>query len=299
MISLQIQVERQPNIHYPEIYPEVYHAGIKMNDDDELFIFLKTNVESILSKIILPSNIKFHSLVAEGSGIAWENCFEPGSKIYDIEKVRDAFLIALQKSYNRTKGRKNYYGSLAHLLLDRFGCTADSFKDMRVVYTSLSSAFDIHDDCDHTHSSKESITVNINLFCTLDYVSGIQGSGPWSLYDSKVSEKLIAKDVVMLNKEPYIKRYLGERYVYFSKSDGQFLKSKERADVDQRGDHIWPSLPSLTLCRNILKYQNVKIPQGTDAHTLFEVHNTVHGVKGESRTKRHKKEKIKKHDQAK
>ena len=38
-IALQIQFERQPHIHYPEIFPELYSAGIIMNDNDELFIF--------------------------------------------------------------------------------------------------------------------------------------------------------------------------------------------------------------------------------------------------------------------
>ena len=40
-LSLQIQFERQPYIHYPEIFPEVYSAGIIMNDNDKLFLFLK------------------------------------------------------------------------------------------------------------------------------------------------------------------------------------------------------------------------------------------------------------------
>ena len=39
-IALQIQVERQPDTHYPGMFPEVYSTGIKMNNIDELFQFL-------------------------------------------------------------------------------------------------------------------------------------------------------------------------------------------------------------------------------------------------------------------
>ena len=109
---------------------------------------------------------------------------------------------------------KIYHELFAHLLLDRFRCITSCIKDLRVVYTSLSSAFEIHDNCHHYHSTKGSFTVHLNLFRTTDYKSGVQGSGPWALYNTQIVDKLKDKDVVILNEDPYIKGYLGERYVY-------------------------------------------------------------------------------------
>ena len=161
--------------------------------------------------------------------------------------------------------------------MDRFGCIASCIKDLQVVYTSLSSAFEIHDDCHHYHSTKGSFTVHLNLFRTTDYKSGVQGSGPWALYNTQIADKLKDNDVVILNENPYIKGYLGERYVYFSKSEGRFLTNSERADVDQRkkGENTWPALPTIALCRNVLNYQGVTIPPRTNVHDLFQMHNVI------------------------
>ena len=182
---------------------------------------------------------------------------------------------------------------LAHLLLDRFGCIESCIKDLRVVYASLSSAFEIHDNCYHTHSTRDSITVHMNLFRTLDYESGVQGSGPWALYNSKIANKLKDEDVVVLNESPYIKGYLGERYMYFSKSEGRFLTNTERANVDQRkdGENSWPTLPTAALCRNILSYQGVTIPPRTNVQELFKTHNAICPHKAGRKTKGQKRKK--------
>ena len=83
--------------------------------------------------------------------------------------------------------------------------------------------------------------------------------------------------MVVLNESPYIKGYLGERYMYFSKSEGRFLTNTERADVDQRkdGENSWPTLPTAALCRNILSYQGVTIPPRTNVQELFKTHNAI------------------------
>ena len=72
----------------------------------------------------------------------------------------------------------------------------------------------------------------MNLFQTLDYIPGNQDSGPWDLYDKEISEKLKDNNVVILNEKPYIKGFLGERKMYFSKSEGIFLNKKQRQRVD-------------------------------------------------------------------
>ena len=73
--------------------------------------FLKKNAESLLSKIILPSNRKEIHTVAEGSAVLWQNCFDPKRKdIHDIEYVRETFMDALKKSNEKANGkRKNYH----------------------------------------------------------------------------------------------------------------------------------------------------------------------------------------------
>ena len=133
----------------------------------------------------------------------------------------------------------------------------------RIILVSLSSAFETRNDLGFQHSSDNSFSIHMNLFRTLDHVPGNQVSGAWDLYDKETSEKLKDNDVVVLNENPHMKGFLGERKMHFSKSEGMFLNKKQRQRVDQltttNCKYQWPCVPSPKLCRMILKHQGIKI----------------------------------------
>ena len=95
-ISLQMKVERQPDIHYPETFREVYYSGIKTNKSNELFQFLKCNIEHMLDKIVFPADRKIISAIPEGSSTSWCDCINPGTNVYDDDIIRNLFYETLQ-----------------------------------------------------------------------------------------------------------------------------------------------------------------------------------------------------------
>ena len=132
-----------------------------------------------------------------------------------------AFIQALQKyfeSFNISKNlTKNRNVSLSHLLLKIYGVTILTLIDCRIIYASMPSALDIHNNIGHLESTDESILVRINLWSPTDYIAGLTSSGLEIINDSIPTKMLMSDDGYIMNEIPYITGYLGATLFWYCK----------------------------------------------------------------------------------
>ena len=153
------------------------------------------------------------------------------------------------------------------------------------MYGSSSSGIKIHDDTGHSDGgSKDSITVHMNLFRTIDYIPGYEGSGPWKMSSENIGLEYQQKDDSLCNEFPYVDGYLGKRFYRYSKSECRFL---ERKELMSRNKNIWPQLPKKKLCSVILKeYQDIQLKKNENVFEIFKKHNKVNEKKSQKKTKK-------------
>ena len=291
-ISLQLQFEQQENSNYPHTWPKEYSAGIPMDDDDPLYMFLKENVLLFLETLVIPTNRRQPISIKYGSGTHWVNVKfikrkrSQGKK--DLEIAIEEFFDYLKISKAKLDNTKSRIigGSLGHLLIDYFGISHPTqIRDFRLVYGSSSSGIKIHDDTGHSDGgSKDSITVHMNLFRTIDYIPGYEGSGPWKMSSENIGLEYQQKDDSLCNEFLYVDGYLGERFYRYSKSECRFL---ERKELMSRNKNIWPQLPKKKLCSVILKeYQDIQLKKNENVFEIFKKHNKVNEKKSPKKTKK-------------
>ena len=68
-------------------------------------------------------------------------------------------------------------------------------KDCRIVYTSMSSAFDVRNNLGYLESRDKSITIHMNVCQSTDYVPGLTFFLPWIMN----KEKIIKMKRIMMN----------------------------------------------------------------------------------------------------
>ena len=188
-LSLQLQIERVSHRVYPNMYPRLVSAAILMDDDDELYKFLKANVEKMLGIIMAEKDKKDSFSVKQGEAISWMDIIDPTKpNKKDVNNAITKLLKAAKKSLKRMKNENQNKkdasgGSLASLLLEHFSVNDHLFMDARIVHASQSCAFDIHNDIGQNKATNKSVTIHMNLFTTSDYEPGDTNSGPWTFRD--------------------------------------------------------------------------------------------------------------------
>ena len=138
----------------------------------------------------------------------------------NFDKIKESFLYALKNSFQNNR-------SFAAQLLNRFKLEVGTLKDARLVFANQSSCFNVHNDLGHQHSSNTSITIHLNLFRSENYIPGDNASGPWVIEEKKEYD-----NSAFISSDGFVKGYLGERYVWFDKSNKIFIDSRNRRAVE-------------------------------------------------------------------
>ena len=262
-LSLQLQIERVTNRVYPNMYPRMVSAAILMDDDDELYKFLKANVEKMLGVIMAEKDKKDSFSVKQGEAISWMDLIDPTKPKTNKKDVNNAItklLEAAKKSLKRMKNEKQNKmdasgGSLASLLLEHFSVNDHLFMDARIVHASQSCAFDIHNDIGQNKASNKSVTIHMNLFTTSDYEPGDTNSGPWTFKDlgPEKFSTLYNTDLSIRGLNGIIDGYLGERKIWFCKGQMKFIDGIEKRNR-MKAKHAtdWKKAPPPDVARKII-----------------------------------------------
>ena len=260
-LSLQLQIERVANRVYPNMYPRMVSAGILMDDDDELYKFLKANVEKMLGIILAEKDKKDSFSVKQGEAISWMDIIDPAKPTKkDVNNAITKLLKAAEKSLKRMQNKNQNKkdtsgGSLASLLLEHFSVNDHLFMDARIVHASQSCAFDIHNDIGQNKATNKSVTIHMNLFTTSDYEPGDTNSGPWTFKDlgPKKFSKLFDTDLSIRGLDGKIDGYLGERKIWFCKGLVKFIDGNEkRKRMKAKEETNWKQAPPPEIARKII-----------------------------------------------
>ena len=92
----------------------------------------------------------------------------------------------LKSSINQKSLTRNYSPFMFNFLSERYWVTIDTLKDCKMVYASMSPAFDLHSNLGHLASTDESITIYMNVWCSKDYVPGLILSSSLIMSDKKI-----------------------------------------------------------------------------------------------------------------
>ena len=260
-LSLQLQIERVANRVYPNMYPRMVSAGILMDDDDELYKFLKANVEKMLGIILAEKDKKDSFSVKQGEAISWMDIIDPAKPTKkDVNNAITKLLKAAEKSLKRMQNKNQNKkdtsgGSLASLLLEHFSVNDHLFMDARIVHASQLCAFDIHNDIGQNKATNKSVTIHMNLFTTSDYEPGDTNSGPWTFKDlgPKKFSKLFDTDLSIRGLDGKIDGYLGERKIWFCKGLVKFIDGNEkRKRMKAKEETNWKKAPPPEISRKII-----------------------------------------------
>ena len=231
-ICLQLQFKRVKGHIYPHKYARTYNAGVVMSDKDELYLFLKHQVEYMLDMVIKNYGTKDHVSMKHVEPITWLDLVDPKtSKKLEENELSKNFLEPVEKSLNALKKDNKEGGSFAALLIDEFGLTISTLQAARIVHASMCCAFDNHSDVGPRTCNNDSVTVHLHLFRTDNFLPGDTSGGPWkinnALINNKYSDEIFSKDLSIRGTSGVVKGFLGGREMVYCKNKKRSFRSSQ------------------------------------------------------------------------
>ena len=199
-----MQLQFTPNkfgMYLANKYPECIPAAIRINEvgeTDPLVMLLKYNIEELLEKVINQTNRKVAFAHKNGKGCHYVDIkvpqnFPKRNGIEFSQNGKEAFLQSLEWEYKFRDTKVKASDTLHQLMLEKFCLSSGAhtdLTDLRLVFVSGASIFNIHDDTGHIETSDKAITLHLNIVHSSDYVPGDQTMGPWILDDKNIADKM-------------------------------------------------------------------------------------------------------------
>lgn len=265
-VALQLQFTPNKLGFYPsEKVPECILAGIPINhvgDQNPLVVLLRHNIKRLLRNVCSTNNGCDAFAHKSGYIAFFVNIEVPPNfqieegKSLEHDQPSKAFLKCLEWEDGNRKRDTTTSGTLSKLMIEQYHLSSENpaaLTDLRLLFVSPLSVFEIHDDVEHLSTSNDAITIHMNIFTSHDYQPGDQDMGPWTLEDDKHTMEQMNHDIVhkmvqwrqmeqmrhdVAEEKPKLQLWQGNfgmAECFFNPNEGEFETSKANKGKKRRG----------------------------------------------------------------
>ena len=169
-MSLQVEFEPDKNWVVDGTKDVSMHeATLNMNEEDELWIFIQSQVELFLGKLV--TGKARDDIGSNSDKVLWQNV-DGFSGESTTETGRQQFLLKMSKSYKRLKAKGHLSGSMPLLPKALFEFEAWISKDFRLMHASEHSNFKLPDDLGKLNGADESNSLHANMLRDTNCIPG-------------------------------------------------------------------------------------------------------------------------------